>query len=1389
MLATIPQDIPLREHSHLDLQPNNRDSHGDTIQLEDRLCPGCKRSAVNEQGGLVVAFGQSFFHVDCFKCAKCRNQVTADTNLLLLSDGSPICANCSYSCNICRLPILDEAIMTGDDSYHAHCFKCKVCSNRIDELVFAKTSQGIYCMNCHSERMIKIRKHAQKKAEREKAQGASGSSRTRENDARNFQRDNERLPLEGQSRSGSTRSHGTPTSSRNDISRAQESIRSPEKPIQGAYVSDAFEAKYPAYPHTNGARSHTTPLPSPSTSSFPSKSPSVTAASIAEQENRGIAVKSNPHLPSDLFGQHNNPSKSNTLPLQPVSPDPEFKRRSSFDDGVRPLNVLFNQDNFVQDGGSIHLDTTHTSLTPDALSVTPRQDKRRSINPGLSLSPYTDPSLTLSTKLPPRRPSFETQQPNRPPTPSYLTLETSQPLTVKSVSRPPSRNESLHSSRSSSGTQEIQWSRSRSSSVRTNSYDRFADDTVVMTSPPSMAAELEPSNALPPSVSSQGSYPRPLPNPGGPQGQRSSATLSPTDINGFRTPHRYSTSSTRSIEGHRSASVSRSASPAYRADVPHGVESGTDTEPENDTDEPKRQDLLPPVPPPKDSNVFRSAYSTTYDYNGDFDNSDLSQLGDISDDFVESLPVERMSHTTFIAPALPPIRFSMNTADFSELLGSVNGLPSLKSLDNLAKLTKSPLVDIPSTPPPTVLPTNITDPKHSSPESSAKSHPVVAISQSPPLLKLNDISRSPGTSSDLEDDESQTTISQTRTPHNAAHITITEPGSNLAITLRQTLADHVVVKLREALANVKERGAQQLKLDIDFVDAIINLVESRSAEYDQLKTRVDGMNRESKQYMDGMTVAQTEYDRELKARRDAEAEVTRLRVLLSGQAVRLTALSGDSRRQEVRQQLSRELHDNLSGLEHDLSRLKVERDMTLAEVEELSATKSSQGTLDEVAPSNLGRSFTKRLDHIRNQYQRDLIPLTEQKEVLTREIAELKAVRDVFLEETTVLNARNEELAQLSAVYARRIENPPETPAKVPQDSTRNSYENSRLQMQPSTLIAPSLSSSTSGSSTIHDENQDSRFIKAPKLDNELHTPAKAKFKWPGTKAKESVSPASNVETSKGKAHIEHNFQQLSVLRFTRCDHCGDKMWGSQLRCTACSTSIHVRCIANVQIPCTQHQHVLRDDNQHVPLPPSMFGRDLTEQVRADSTDEERQIPVIVEKCIEAVEARALDYEGIYRKTGGSGQSKAITQMFERGDYDSFDLCDSDRFNDICSVTSVLKTYFRSLPVPLLTFDLHDQFMAAIAIRDPSLKQKSLVDMVNRLPDEHYFTLRALMLHLHHVRERCERNLMNGRNLGVVFGPTLLRSRDPGAEFSDMAGKALFVEWLVDNAPHVFNTT
>lgn len=90
---------------------------------------------------------------------------------------------------------------------------------------------------------------------------------------------------------------------------------------------------------------------------------------------------------------------------------------------------------------------------------------------------------------------------------------------------------------------------------------------------------------------------------------------------------------------------------------------------------------------------------------------------------------------------------------------------------------------------------------------------------------------------------------------------------------------------------------------------------------------------------------------------------------------------------------------------------------------------------------------------------------------------------------------------------------------------------------------------------------------------------------------------------------------------------------------------------------------------------------------------EGREVPLVVTKCIETVEAFGMTYEGIYRKTGGMGQTKLITQHFESKQ--EFDLHDRDKFNDLAAVTSCMKNYFRSLPNPLFTHDLHEEFVAA----------------------------------------------------------------------------------------------
>lgn len=100
-----------------------------------------------------------------------------------------------------------------------------------------------------------------------------------------------------------------------------------------------------------------------------------------------------------------------------------------------------------------------------------------------------------------------------------------------------------------------------------------------------------------------------------------------------------------------------------------------------------------------------------------------------------------------------------------------------------------------------------------------------------------------------------------------------------------------------------------------------------------------------------------------------------------------------------------------------------------------------------------------------------------------------------------------------------------------------------------------------------------------------------------------------------------------------------------------------------------------------------LFGSDLTARCEV----EKQMIPRIVSRCIEEVELRGMDVEGIYRKSGGTSQVNQVRNGFE--DNGEHDISDPDL--DIHSVTSALKNYFRRLPVPLITYDVYDQFLDA----------------------------------------------------------------------------------------------
>ncbi|KDQ15274.1 hypothetical protein BOTBODRAFT_65631 [Botryobasidium botryosum FD-172 SS1] len=157
---------------------NNDTRFAGTPSTSHPVCGGCDNVMESETGGTVISFGSALWHIECFRCAECGNRITADADLRILANGSPVCANCTYHCGACNQKISDDAIMTGDESYHPACFTCRACARRIEELVFAKTIRGIYCMDCHRKRVARSRRHAEAKGKRDKS--AEGDRKTKE---------------------------------------------------------------------------------------------------------------------------------------------------------------------------------------------------------------------------------------------------------------------------------------------------------------------------------------------------------------------------------------------------------------------------------------------------------------------------------------------------------------------------------------------------------------------------------------------------------------------------------------------------------------------------------------------------------------------------------------------------------------------------------------------------------------------------------------------------------------------------------------------------------------------------------------------------------------------------------------------------------------------------------------------------------------------------------------------------------------------------------------------------------------------------------------------------------------------------------------------------------
>ena len=180
-------------------------------------------------------------------------------------------------------------------------------------------------------------------------------------------------------------------------------------------------------------------------------------------------------------------------------------------------------------------------------------------------------------------------------------------------------------------------------------------------------------------------------------------------------------------------------------------------------------------------------------------------------------------------------------------------------------------------------------------------------------------------------------------------------------------------------------------------------------------------------------------------------------------------------------------------------------------------------------------------------------------------------------------------------------------------------------------------------------------------------------------------------------------------------------------------------------------------------------------------------IPLIVELCVGIVEARGLESVGVYRVPGNSVAVNALSDSLNRG-FSALDRTDR-RWNDVNVISSLIKSFFRRLPEPLVTAELYGPLIeASKSESDGTTRLAAIKRLLDQLPEPHYSTLRYLVGHLARVAAKSSLNKMEARNLAIVFGPTLIRPADDSTVtmVTDMSHQCRIVETLIDKVDFFF---
>ncbi|XP_035481112.2 rho GTPase-activating protein 26-like isoform X4 [Scophthalmus maximus] len=176
----------------------------------------------------------------------------------------------------------------------------------------------------------------------------------------------------------------------------------------------------------------------------------------------------------------------------------------------------------------------------------------------------------------------------------------------------------------------------------------------------------------------------------------------------------------------------------------------------------------------------------------------------------------------------------------------------------------------------------------------------------------------------------------------------------------------------------------------------------------------------------------------------------------------------------------------------------------------------------------------------------------------------------------------------------------------------------------------------------------------------------------------------------------------------------------------------------------------------------------------------------VMKKFIYAVDTRGINEQGLYRIVGVNSRVQKLLSLA----MDPKTCADVELENpewEIKTITSAIKHYLRMLPAPLMTYQYQRSFIKAAKLDNPEARVTEIHALVHRLPEKNRQMLELMMKHLANVASHHHQNLMTVANLGVVFGPTLLRPQEETvAAIMDIKFQNIVVEILIEHHEKIF---